>query len=523
MIPGDTPRNLGDRIDSWDDLFALREARVHVVGAGSVEGAHLLLFLADHGFKNLVGHDFATPADFPRAFKRVHVGWPMADRERMLARLLEVVDMHYRDEYLGDIEGADAIGVTQGWYLYDSNAPLAARPDLQEKFFSLVQLYLGVAPGPVIGVTGSQGKSTTTRLLRDILLAAGRDVIYAGNDRHGQQALDLLERANSDTHLVLEISNRHLKMLHRSPSLAVVTNVYPNHLDEHGGWEGYVEAKTGLVSYQHPGTDIAVLNADLEVTRAMATRTPALKYWFGESITDAASAPDGGTVSGALGVGPDRLFGLALSDRPEAEELGSFSMPLSDVLVPGRHNALNIAAAACAAMALGVSRADVVRAVAEFRGLKHRIQFIWGTNDGVKFYDDLNSTTPTASEVALRTLGENIVWILGGQDKALDSRALAATAKGRVVQALALPGAGTEAIVADLVDAGIAVERVDGFASAVRRAVAVARPGDSVLLSPACPGFFSLYYVGQDEDTGFKKLVKEATLPTSPPARKPPA
>ena len=516
------PGNLGDRISSWADLFDLRDHVVHVVGAGSVEGAHLLLFLADHGFTHLVGHDFSTPEEFPRAFKRVHVGWPMADRSRMLERLQGTVEMHYRDQYLQDIETADAIGVTQGWYLYENNALLSQRADLQEKFFSLVQLYLGVSPGPVIGVTGSQGKSTTTRLLRDILVAAGRDVIYAGNDRHGQQALDLLEKATEETHLVLEISNRHLKMLHRSPTVAVVTNVYPNHLDEHGGWEGYVDAKTGLVRHQPSGADaIAVLNADLEVTRAMAAETGARKYWFGETLGDAGEGVAGAGTEGALAVGQDRLVGIALSDRPEAIALGRFSLPLAEVPVPGRHNALNVAAAACAALAMGVSGADVAAAVAGFRGLKHRIQFVWGTNDGVKFYDDLNSTTPTATEVALKTLGENIIWIVGGQDKGLDSTSLAATAKGRVKAAIALPGGGTDAIVNNLLAEAINVERVDDFGAAVRRAVVLAQPGDSVLLSPACPGFFTLYYVGQDEDTGFKKLVKEATLPTSPPARTP--
>jgi UDP-N-acetylmuramoylalanine--D-glutamate ligase len=485
-----------------------------VVGAGSVEGAHLLLFLAAHGFKDLVGHDFSTPDAFPRAFKRVHVGWPMAERERLLEQLLGGVRMRYRDEYLVGIDSAGAIGVTQGWYLYDSNRPLAASPQLQERFFSLVQLYLGLSPGPVVGVTGSQGKSTTTRLLRDILVAAGREVIYAGNDRHGRQALDQLENASANTHLVLEISNRHLKMLHRSPHVAVLTNVYPNHLDEHGGWEGYVEAKSGLVRYQADG-DIAVLNADLEVTRDMAGLTPANKFFFGESLASATDELVRQSPGVAVGDADVHGTGAWADAAPR-----SWSLALEDIPMAGRHNALNVAAAATAAFALGVAPAVVDSAVLGFKGLKHRIQFIW-SSDGVKYFDDLNSTTPTASEVALRTLGANVVWILGGEDKGLDSGSLARTAKGIVRKALALPGGGTEAIIANLEAEGIDVERADDFGSAVRRAVAVASDGDNVLLSPACPGFFSLYYVGVDEDTGFKKLVREVTLPTSPPARKP--
>jgi UDP-N-acetylmuramoylalanine--D-glutamate ligase len=509
----ETPRNIGDAIDSWDDLYALRDAQVHVVGAGSVEGAHLLLFLAARGFTHLVGHDFSTEKEFPRAFTRVHVGWPMERRKEMLSRLLASVRMHYREEYLEGIAGADAIAVTQGWYLYDANAPLGQDAELQRRFFSLVQLYLGLAPGPVIGVTGSQGKSTTTRLLRDILVAAGREVVYAGNDRHGQQALDLLEQGSDRTHLVLEISNRHLKMLHRSPHVAVVTNVYPNHLEEHGGWDGYVAAKSNLVRWQREG-DIAVLNADLDVTRQMAQLTPARKFWFGESPVE------GSKDAGAVTVTGDALRGTLHVSDPQAAELQGFAFPLGEIPVAGRHNALNAAAAACAALAMGVSGDHVARAIRAFRGLKHRIQFTW-SSDGVRFYDDLNSTTPTATEVALKTLEKNVVWILGGQDKGLESSGLAQAAVGRVKRALALPGEGTEAIVANLEAAAIQVERVTDFTSAVRRAVEVAEDGDNVLLSPACPGFFTLYYVGADEDTGFKKLVREATLPTSPPARKP--
>jgi UDP-N-acetylmuramoylalanine--D-glutamate ligase len=509
-----TAQNLGDRIASWADLFSLRDRAVHVVGAGSVEGAHLLLFLLEHGFTRLVGHDFSTPEAFPRAFSRVHVGWPVEERRRMLDRLLAGVEMRYQDAYLRDIASAEAIAVTQGWYLYASNRLLASSPELRERFFSLIQLYLGLAPGPVIGVSGSQGKSTTTRLLRDMLVADGRDVIYAGNDRHSRQALDRLEQADAQTHLVLEISNRHLKMLHRSPHVGVLTNVYPNHLDEHGGWEGYVEAKAALLRYQRE-TDIAVLNADLEVTRSLAAVTPASKHWFGESLEAPGDEP--WHQEPGVAVGADTVHAVGGWADAAAREL---SLPIAGMPIAGRHNALNVAAAAAAALAMGVANDRISQAVREFRGLKHRIQFVW-SSDGVKFYDDLNSTTPTATEAALKTLGENVVWILGGEDKGLDSTSLARTAKGRVRRALALPGGGTESIVSDLRREGIEVERVGDFAAAVRRAIELAGAGDNVLLSPACPGFFSLYYVGADEDTGFKRLVREATLPTSPPARRP--
>jgi UDP-N-acetylmuramoylalanine-D-glutamate ligase len=389
--------DLGQRIQTWDDLYAMRDREVHVVGAGSVEGAHLLLFFLDHGFTNLVGHDFADPSQFARAFSRVHVGWPREERQAMLGRLVAGVDLRYRDRYLVGIEAADAIAVTQGWYLYSSNQRLLDSAELQQRFFSLVQLYLALAPGRVIGVTGSQGKSTTSGMLRAMLVEAGQAVIFAGNERHSRQALGEVETASPETTLLLEISNRHLKTLERSPNIAVVTNVYPNHLDEHGGWDGYVEVKSRLVRYQKPG-DVAVLNADLEVTRRMAGLTPARVLWFGENLADGA---DGVLVEG------QRLVSRGLS----AMVMNTDRIPLV-----GRHNAFNVAAAAAAALSLGVPSQAIARGVEGFRGLRHRLQFTWEAA-GVRFYDDLNSTTPTATEAALSALGSRVVWILGGDDK----------------------------------------------------------------------------------------------------------
>ena len=509
--------DLGQRIEGLDDLLALRDRAVHVVGAGSVEGAHLLLFFLDHGFINLVGHDFSEPDEFSRAFNRVHVGWPKEDRQKMLDRLREGVELRFRERYLEGIEAADAIAITQGWYLYPANQRLVESAALHERFFSLMQLSPGPRPGRVVGVTGSQGKSTTTLLLKEMLVEAGNEVIFAGNERHSRQALGLLESAGPDSILLLEISNRHLKTLGRSPNVAVVTNVYPNHLDEHGDWDGYVDAKSRLVRYQEPG-DIAVLNADLEPTRAMAKQTPADVLWFGETLPD-----------GARGVAVEE-------ERLVSHDLERLVLSIDHIPLVGRHNAFNVAAAATAALAMRVSPAAVGQAVEGFHGLRHRLQFVWDAG-AVRFYDDLNSTTPTATKAALTALGEGVVWILGGDDKGLDSTGLAAAAAGAVRVALALPGPGTDRVVADLLERRVAVEHVGDLPAAVRRAVELAVPGDKVLLSPACPGFFTRYYVGADEDTGFRKLVREATLlrtsdagsaagsdaarATSPPARKP--
>jgi UDP-N-acetylmuramoylalanine-D-glutamate ligase len=172
---------------------------------------------------------------------------------------------------------------------------------------------------------------------------------------------------------------------------------------------------------------------------------------------------------------------------------------------------MNAAAAVTAALALKVTPEVAAGALARFRGLKHRMQFIWDAG-GVRFYDDLNSTTPTATEAALRTLDAGVVWIFGGDDKGLDPDAVAEAARSVVRVSLALPGPGSDRLVAALLRHGVQVESTEDLPAAVARAVQVAQPGESVLLSPACPGFFSRYYVGADEDTGFRHLVRQATL-----------
>jgi len=194
-----------------------------------------------------------------------------------------------------------------------------------------------------------------------------------------------------------------------------------------------------------------------------------------------------------------------VSQGLEALDVDAGALPLA-----GRHNAINAAAAATAALALKVGPEAVTETLAKFRGLKHRMQFIWDAG-GVKFYDDLNSTTPTATEAALRTLGSGVIWILGGDDKALDCDGLAEAATSAVRVALALPGPGSDRLVAALIRHGVQVESIEDLPAAVARALQVAQPGESVLLSPACPGFFTRYYVGADEDTGFRQLVRQAT------------
>ena len=343
-----------------------------------------------------------------------------------------------------------------------------------------------------MGVSGSHGKSTTSQLVGAMLEGAGRDFIVGGNYRHGQQGLDRLEHAGPETVLLLEVSNRHLKLLRRSPGVAVLTNVYPNHLDEHGGWDGYVEAKSRLLRQQRQG-DIAVLNSDLDVTRAMAALGEGDKRWFGRNLSD-------------------RDLGVRVDDDVLVPQ--GIDVPVLErarLSLRGEHNAMNVAAAAVTASALGIAAMAIERVATTFHGLKHRLQLTWDVG-GVQFFDDLNSSTPTATQAALRTLDRPVVWILGGEDKGLSSRELAETARDRVRLALALPGPGTDGVVAELERQQVLVEWVPDLARAVHRAVEVALRGDAVLLSPACPGFYSLYYVGADEDTGFRQLVREATL-----------
>ncbi len=487
------------------ELLTYKDRNVHVVGLSSVEGAAVTRFLLRLGFSRLTAHDFSPEEDFERQFMLVHVGLPRAERKALFDWLAaQPVQKRFGKQYLEGIEGADLIFATQAWFIYRSNFPRLARAkEAGIPFSSITRLYFDLAPCPLAAVTGAHGKSTTSRILYEVLShGLERRVYFAGNERHSPPVLDRVLEMQPQDLLLLETSNRQLRGLERSPHLAVVTNVYPNHLDEHDSYEDYIATKRSILEFQGPG-DIAVLNRDNPITRLFEPAVRGRLLWFSKE-------PLGGLPGASVEDGM-----VIYRDGEREARLG----PASELPLAGAHNLENALAAAAAGCALGVDPARVWESLRGFRGIKHRLQYVRSIN-GVRFVDDLNSTTPSATLAALGAIPEPVHLIVGGDEKGLDYSELARAIRERVRTLLVMPGKGPEKILAELEKLGAAGENeaplcraFTSLEEAVEFAFRRAGPGETVLLSPACPYFYRMFYLDDTGDEeGFRTLVRNLAL-----------
>jgi UDP-N-acetylmuramoylalanine--D-glutamate ligase len=433
------------------------DKRVLVLGLAR-EGESLARFLASRGARVTVTD--AAPAE------------ALDERVTCLDRLgVEVVVGGHHPELVDD---ADLFFVSPG--VPESSPVFAAARARGLPVRSMTTLFFELCPGPIIGITGSSGKTTTTSLIGHILTATGRDTVVGGNI--GDPMLDLLPNIGSETLVVLELSSFQLDTLRRSPHVAVVTNISPNHLDRHGTMREYIDAKRHVVAHQR-SRDFAVLNAgDAEVIR-FSRETPADVRWFGMEIP----GDDGATVrAGRVGL----------------VEHGRFSsvLPVAEIPLVGRHNVENVLAAVAASALVGAEPTEMAKAIRSYRPPAHRLQLV-AERGGVRFVDDSIATSPARAATALEALGAPVLLIAGGRDKNLpwDDLARLIARRARV---LLLIGEATslieEAVRPYLSDPDSnldprAIERCSTLAEAVSRAAVQARPGEVVLLSPGCTSY----------------------------------
>ena len=332
-----------------------------------------------------------------------------------------------------------------------------------------IALFFSACPGRIIGVTGTRGKTTTSTLLYELVRASGQPTVLGGNVS-GVETLSLLPTITPQTQVVLELSSWQLEALepHKiSPAVAVMTNIYPDHLDTYDGMEDYAEAKANIFRHQHPG-DLAVFNYDNEWTRRMGEQAPAEQTWF-------TSLKRGGSFLR----GSDELV----------------PSPFHETSLPGAHNLENILLATTTARLLGIPNETIARIVREFRGVPHRLQEIALIN-GVHYINDTTSTTPVAGEAALRAFAGLIVLVAGGNTKHLPLADWPAAIIERCRDLILLKGSGTDELVPAL-EAEAAIQSrpnplrgiFDDFRDAMCAAVALTQPGDTLLFSPGFTSF----------------------------------
>jgi UDP-N-acetylmuramoylalanine--D-glutamate ligase len=325
-----------------------------------------------------------------------------------------------------------------------------------------VELAWRALAAPIVAITGTNGKSTTTRLVEAMLRAAGVRARAAGN--LGMPALELVGEPLDAA--VLEVSSFQLEATEGlRPRVAVVLNVSPDHLDRHGSLADYAAAKARLLACQEP-SDAAVLSADDALVAAMAERTRARVVPFStrRPLQRGACLDAGAACLRESGRAPLRV-------------------PLDAPRLPGAHNRENALAALAAVWAFGADPERAASALATFAGLPHRTEAVAEVR-GVLYVNDSKGTNPGAAGRALEGFAGPLVWIAGGRDKGLDFSELAARAQGRV-RAAVLYGEAAGKLAAAL-EGRIPVYLAAAIDEAVRRAAELARPGDVVLLSPAC-------------------------------------
>jgi len=411
-------------------------------------------------------------------------GCDRAPREKLDAEVLALeaagCKLRLGDTYLEGVE-ADIVFRTPG--MHPGNPAIQALRNRGAEITSEMEVFFEVCPCSLIAVTGSDGKTTTTTLISEMLKAAGKTVWLGGNI--GTPLLPLVRQMAPEDYAVVELSSFQLMDMTRSPQRAVVTNLAPNHLDVHKDMEEYVEAKKNIFRFQ--GEDaLLVLNADNAITAAFR----------GNGVTRFFSRKEAASVyekDGVIYRGTESILNTA------------------DILIPGVHNIENYMAAILAVE--GLVPDETVRKVAKtFGGVEHRIELV-RVKDGVRFYNDSIASSPSRTLAGLRSFSEKVLLIAGGYDKHIPYDVLGPEIC-RSVKKVYLNGATAGQIRAaveqapeyrpgcpELMDCG-------DFETAVRAAAADARAGDVVLMSPASAAFdqFKNFMVRGE---CFKKIVME--------------
>jgi UDP-N-acetylmuramoylalanine--D-glutamate ligase len=325
--------------------------------------------------------------------------------------------------------------------------PLVQARSLGETVIGEIELAAQFLPGPVIAITGSNGKTTTTTLTGDILTAGGIPVLVGGNI--GTPAISLADRAKPETAIVLEVSSFQLETIQTfRPKVAVVLNVTPDHLDRHHTFEIYTDAKARIV--------------------AMSKRTRAQVFWFSrqKEVEQGAWVRDGNVV---------------FRDSKGQREI----LQVSEIPLKGAHNLENVLAAVCAGALMDCAPEKIRQAVHSFKAVEHRLEFV-ATIGGVDYYNDSKATNVDATIKALESFPANIHLILGGKDKGSSYTVLNDLIRQRVKRIYTI-GAAAAKIESQV--KGAEVVHAETLENAIRKANAVAQPGDVVLLAPACASF----------------------------------
>lgn len=451
---------------NFDEYFkSLRNKKIVVLGLG-VSNRPLVRLLLQYGCQ-VVGCD-KTP------------------REKLDAEVLELEKMgctlQVGQTYLDNLKG-DLVFRTPG--MHPENPALVSLRENGAEITSEMDVFFALCPCTLIAVTGSDGKTTTTTLISEMLRAEGKTVWLGGNI--GTPLLPLCRQMQAGDYAVVELSSFQLMDMTHSPHIAVITNLAPNHLDVHKDMQEYIWAKTNVFHFQKSG-DILVVNADNSLTAPMKNVGTTRYFSYGKNREDGVYLEENQIYRGNTPVVDKR-----------------------DIILPGEHNVENYMAAIAALEGL-VSNETIGRVAKTFGGVEHRIELV-REKDGVRYYNDSIASSPSRTIAGLKSFPDKVILIAGGYDKHIPYDVLGPVICQRV-KALVVNGATGQAIreaveqspeyqpgMPEIYDCG-------DLETAINRCAEIAKPGDVVLLSPASAAF-DQFKNFMERGLYFKKRVKE--------------
>ena len=439
--------------------------RVLIVGLGK-SGIASALFLADHGARVAVSDT--------KSEEELHHEIPQLLDRGIVVEAGYHNERTFKEQELIVISPGVPSDVPQLEQARQAGIPVIGEVELAARYLK----------GRMVAITGSNGKTTTTALTGEIIAAAGKKILVGGNI--GTPAISFVETATDDAYIVLEVSSFQLETIETfHPKIAVVLNVTPDHLDRHHTFENYAAAKARIFENQ-TAADFAVLNADDATCVAMAAKTKAAVYWFSRQHL----GERGSFV---------RRDDIIWRDRDHEQTI----MPVAEIGLKGAHNVENVLAGVCAGRLAGVDPADIRRAVAAFKAVEHRLEFV-ATIRGVDYYNDSKATNVDATIKALESFAGGIHVILGGKDKGSDYSVLNPLLQERVKRVYTI-GAAAPKIESQI--KGVPVVSAGTIDTAVRLAGESAAAGDIVLLAPACASF-DQFVSYEHRGRVFKDLVR---------------
>lgn len=453
------------------DLKRFEGKNIALLGFG-IENISVAKFFIKHGI------DFVV-------FDRMSVEKLSEEAQKVIRN--EKLEMRTGEDYLSELDQFDIIVRSPG-VQYLTKEIQDAKHEGSE-ITSSTKLFFDLCPAEIIGVTGTKGKGTTASLITKILETGQKSKVYLlGNI--GTPSFNVIETVKSGDFVVFELSSFQLQDMEKSPHIAVVANLADDHLDYHQTLEEYRETKQNILKYQTK-KDFAVINWDYPESRKLREFGKSKKYYFSSKEK----------VSGAYVSESGDVFLVNGKARKVCNQ--------GELKLIGRHNLENIASAAIVGDLLGVSIEQISRAVKEFDGLPHRLEFVREA-DGIKFYNDSFSTNPTPTTAAIKSFKVPITVILGGSEKGADFSELAKVIKLSTVSSVITIGIEGPRIRKALIDSGTSIGIINGgksISEIVNIAAKNTEPGGVVLFSPACASF-DMFKNYKDRGEKFINAVK---------------